>query len=55
MEPKRTKNQKISELMTRLADVGRKLDTAKVPAEMRHWLRERRWVKSALEALGPPR
>jgi hypothetical protein len=50
---KRTRKEKIRDLMSRLSG----LDNTKPKGldEMRTWLQERRWVKTALEAIGPPR
>ena len=53
MRSKRSHNQKVADLMSRLSGLDN--TKPKGPAEMRTWLRERRWVKTALEAIGPPR
>jgi hypothetical protein len=55
MAEKGTHNQRVSELMGRLSELDKRQRDAASTEAMRLWLRERRWVKTALEAIGPPR
>jgi len=43
-----------TELLTALCETGRRLDTARNPAEMKRLIRERKRISAALEAMAPP-
>jgi hypothetical protein len=55
MRFKKSRHQTLAELAARDAAVGNQLDKATDPAAMRLLLRERRFVRTALDAVGRPR